>query len=265
MIGALAPTAMWFTDPSTKHMLWDATPGARHLNASSGTFGHTVGVPGRFGGAARIMTPDSAPQWMVPSARQGIFDNVANTVGNSKGFTVWAWVYMDPAASTPEGSFFAKNDNNSINIGWAFLYRNSPFFVVERASTNFFLTTSVTPAVGAWFHICMTFDPTTITGHAYINGVDVSSLTTAGSGTQGSDTGEPLSVLSVNAKTAFGVTDPFHGAVDHVAIDCSRIYGAAEVKDLYQRPFRMFRTQPWIIGAGSAASGSSKSQFLFGT
>ena len=266
MIGALAPAAMWFSDPDVCQTLWDASPSARHLTVSSGTIANKNSAPGKWGGSIPSRQFDGSPQWLLPAGSQlmGPFDNLANTLGVHAGFTLWAWVWGDPSSASGSGGLFDKTDGNAADIGWSFQKPTAgPELLIERSGTNFTVQGSVTPPLGTWYMTAATVVTSTLAVVIYHNGVPVTTATNGGSGTQGSDVSWPLSVLSDDGRGDIAA-DPFAGAVDHIALD-TRVYGPAEIMQLYQSPFRMFKTNRFVIRGAPAASSTVPVGFFFGT
>src|ERR1700727_169870 len=212
-------------------------------NNKTGTITGTVtSGAGAFGDKAAVLN-GSTGYFSIPLDGMNRVRNPAN------GLTMWAWVNL--TTLTNPGAIFSKGANSG-NTGFLFgLQTGKITFVTIQSSNNGAISSTSLPlTAGVWALVAFSWTGASLTStttpvQIYVNGVPLATTNTqTGSGSQTDVDTFPLLVGNTSWPTDSTGVDGLpvnflHGSIDHFGWDY-RVYGAAEHRDLYMRPFRMF-------------------------
>lgn len=132
-----------------------------------------------------------------------VFDNIA-----SNNFTIECWVKPISNPTSKRIFFAQKNASNFCSI--LMNSSNVPYFFVQKSGINYSANTQTTLASGVWSHLAFTWSPGTNTITAFINGIQVNSIS-GGSSSLGVD-----GVMTIGART--DGQQLFSGAIDELRI-----------------------------------------------
>lgn len=207
-------------------------------NNNTGTSTNTTSVTGKFGSARNF---DGSTSFINAGN-----NSAAQLLG---GFSIELWMNMTATSTTPRlvskstSASASPNinsgyqimmgqptDNSSTVCGRSGNIANIPVFELgENQSTTQCVAPTVAPSpvTGTWHHIVATFDPTTITGRVYVDGVQTginSALPTEATATST----ESLTIGRASSSTS----RYFNGVLDDVRL-YSKALSASEISDLY--------------------------------
>lgn len=223
-----------------------------------------------IGGVTRVQGPFGGPALKFDNASGyvdcGLSGNTAFNWASAAPFarTFWAWVRRPSAGSV--GPLFAKG-NNSPNSGWSVSINTTSIDLGFVGSTNGRIAAPANLVEGEWHQVCVSWPGAPFSSIVdnpgacaiYVNGRRAPS--TANNNAAGLQNGTDVFKLWIGHAEYVGGTGGAVSAwadleIDHWGFD-HRLYGDADVADLYRRPFRHFAPAPvfgrFITGSAAAA------------
>jgi hypothetical protein len=196
----------------------------RSGNANNGTL--TAGPVVAKGKIGQALNFDGTDDYITAGSPASL-DDIAT-------LTTCAWVYPETMPSLSGYRIIDRKTSGSAG-GWEFwLYNNNGYLVpgVYRyfSSTDGHWFGDADITVGAWSHLCVTYNSSSASNDPvfYVNGVPIATTEyTAPAGTADSDAGEEFRI-AWSPSSGF-----FDGPIDDVRV-YNRIFSASEIWDLYQ-------------------------------
>lgn len=161
---------------------------------------------------------------------------------NSAGFS-YSYIVKFISNYTTNRGVFSKRTSGSNNRSFASFVFNASngtglSFDIGNSQTRW--STNYYPPLNEWVHICYTYDPSTATGRAYVNGASIGSITY--SSTPTSTTGNSQFMIGAMQSAADGSGSNFLlGSINAIAFFTRKTLSEAEVMAQYATAFPIMR------------------------
>lgn len=163
---------------------------------------------------------------------------------NTQGFSYSFMAYLRNYDSNR--GFLSKRNATSINRSFAAFVFNSTAgtgLCFDIGNNQVRWSTGHYPPLNEWVHIAFTYDPSTLTSRAYVNGALIASVTYVTQTPQSTQGTANFMIGAMQSGTGGTASNFLNGGMDEVAFFTNKTLSAAEIRAQYDTAFPIMRVK----------------------